>query len=129
MQKKSTDFGAAEKAFERIYSIGKSRAVPRDEIEALLSESGIDLSSDTISSLLADATHEDGTVRIDTDKSNILLRVCELPSQPVLATVALLCCDVFGVGVGGMCRQGAAGCSMFVVDIAPGWGGVETRQG
>ncbi len=79
MQSKSKEFisaDAAEKAFERMYSIGKSRAVPRGEIEALLSESGIDLSCDSISTLLADATHEDGTVRIDTDKSNILLRVC-----------------------------------------------------
>ncbi len=65
----------AAKGLLGLLSAGQSRAVPRAEIEELLSESGIDLSSNAIANLLAANSHDDGTMHIDTDKSNIVLRV------------------------------------------------------
>ena len=63
------------KAFKSLLDVNKSRTIPRADVEALLTDSGIDLETEPLASVLAAATHDDGTCRIDTSKSNILFRV------------------------------------------------------
>jgi hypothetical protein len=59
----------------RPFDMDKCRTVPRADVEKLLMDSGIDLECEPVAAALAAATHSDGVVKIDTNKSNVLFRV------------------------------------------------------